>query len=140
MHGLGITQLMPRRIPDYPDALSGWNYISSIGSIISVVASILFLYIVYDLFTNLSNNTNNFSNTNYINSNSDMNINALNKNPWTMPAFFVSRNIEISYPLSGSTLEYVVSSPIPTHVYNNTPLLGENNSQKLLLTSNQLTK
>ena len=29
---------MPRRIPQYPDAFIGWNYISSIGSAISVIS------------------------------------------------------------------------------------------------------
>lgn len=43
---------MPRRIPDYPDAFIGWNYIASLGSIISLVSTVLFLYIVYDLLTN----------------------------------------------------------------------------------------
>ena len=43
---------MPRRIPDYPDAFSIWNAVSSFGSLISVVATVLFGYIVYDLFAN----------------------------------------------------------------------------------------
>jgi len=43
---------MPRRIPDYPDAFSGWNLISSFGSLISVIATILFGYIIYDIFAN----------------------------------------------------------------------------------------
>jgi len=38
---------MPRRISDYPDAFTGWNFISSIGSVISVAATALFLQIVY---------------------------------------------------------------------------------------------
>ena len=38
---------MPRRISDYPDAFTGWNFISSIGSIVSVAATALFLHIVY---------------------------------------------------------------------------------------------
>lgn len=46
-HFLGL-QGMPRRIPDYPDAFAGWNFISSFGSIVSVVAAWLFLYIVYE--------------------------------------------------------------------------------------------
>lgn len=32
---------MPRRIPQYPDAFIGWNYISSIGSAISVISVIV---------------------------------------------------------------------------------------------------
>lgn len=32
---------MPRRIPQYPDAFIGWNYISSIGSAISIISVIV---------------------------------------------------------------------------------------------------
>jgi cytochrome c oxidase subunit 1 len=65
-HFLGLAG-MPRRIPDYPDAYSGWNLISSLGSIISVVATLIFIYIVYDLFRN-----ENYS----------------NENPWAIISFF----------------------------------------------------
>ena len=44
MHFAGLAG-MPRRIPDYPDAYSGWNYISSIGSYIGFAAALLFVYI-----------------------------------------------------------------------------------------------
>ena len=50
---------MPRRIPDYPDAFSGWNQWSSFGSLISVVATILFGYIIYDIFVNQPRSSNN---------------------------------------------------------------------------------
>lgn len=49
MHFLGLAG-MPRRIPDYPDAYSGWNYVSSIGAIISFTAALFFFYVIYRVF------------------------------------------------------------------------------------------
>jgi heme/copper-type cytochrome/quinol oxidase subunit 1 len=49
MHFLGLAG-MPRRIPDYPDAFSGWNWVASIGSTISLIATLLFVVILFDLF------------------------------------------------------------------------------------------
>ncbi len=46
MHFLGLAG-MPRRIPDYPDAFEGWNYIASIGSCVSFFSATLFIGIVY---------------------------------------------------------------------------------------------
>jgi heme/copper-type cytochrome/quinol oxidase subunit 1 len=45
MHFLGLAG-MPRRIPDYPDAYSGFNAFASYGSMISFLGLILFFYIV----------------------------------------------------------------------------------------------
>ncbi len=49
MHFSGLAG-MPRRIPDYPDAFAGWNYISSIGAYISVAAAFFFVYVVLEAF------------------------------------------------------------------------------------------
>jgi heme/copper-type cytochrome/quinol oxidase subunit 1 len=46
MHFLGLAG-MPRRIPDFPDAYSGWNAVASFGSYISFFSALLFFYIVY---------------------------------------------------------------------------------------------
>jgi cytochrome c oxidase subunit I len=43
---------MPRRIPDYPDAYSGWNAIASYGSYMSALsAGLFFFYVVYITLT-----------------------------------------------------------------------------------------
>lgn len=44
-HFLGLAG-MPRRIPDYPDAFAGWNYISSVGAVLSFIAALFFVFIV----------------------------------------------------------------------------------------------
>ncbi|MBN8530398.1 MAG: cytochrome c oxidase subunit I [Alphaproteobacteria bacterium] len=48
-HFLGLAG-MPRRIPDYPDAYAGWNYVSSIGSYIGAFSALFFLYVVIEMF------------------------------------------------------------------------------------------
>jgi heme/copper-type cytochrome/quinol oxidase subunit 1 len=50
MHFLGLAG-MPRRIPDYPDAYSGWNAVASYGSYITTVGALFFFYIVYVTLT-----------------------------------------------------------------------------------------
>ena len=47
MHFLGLAG-MPRRIPDFPDAYSGWNTIASIGSLISAFGFLFFFYVIID--------------------------------------------------------------------------------------------
>ena len=49
MHFLGLAG-MPRRIPDYPDAFAGWNYVSSIGAFLSGFSALFFFYVIYRIF------------------------------------------------------------------------------------------
>jgi len=96
-HFLGLAG-MPRRIPDYPDAFSGWNAVSSFGSLISVIATLLFGYIIYDIFINQSNSSN---------------------NPWFVPSFYtqIKELISETYEDSSSTIEWTLPSPIPFHAF-----------------------
>ena len=45
MHFLGLAG-MPRRIPDFPDAYAGWNYVASFGSLLTAFSTLFFYYIV----------------------------------------------------------------------------------------------
>ncbi|MBR0673173.1 cytochrome c oxidase subunit I [Neoroseomonas soli] len=49
MHFSG-NQGMPRRYPDYPEALTAWNFVASVGSYISAASFLLFLYVVWLTF------------------------------------------------------------------------------------------
>ena len=93
---------MPRRIPDYPDAFSIWNYVSSLGSIISVIATVLFGYIVNDLFVNGKE---------------------VGNNPWQVPSFFTSLNqSQTNKTHTANTLEWSLASPVPFHAFNMLPV------------------
>jgi cytochrome c oxidase subunit 1 len=99
-HFLGLAG-MPRRIPDYPDAFSGWNAVSSFGSLVSVIATILFGYIIYDIFSNEKVSSN---------------------NPWSVIPYFTSINEykEDNQPVN--TLEWTLASPIPFHAFKMLPI------------------
>ncbi len=45
-HFLGLAG-MPRRIPDYPDAFAGWNFISSLGAYVSGAGTLVFLIMLF---------------------------------------------------------------------------------------------
>jgi cytochrome c oxidase subunit 1 len=95
---------MPRRIPDYPDAFSGWNTISSYGSLVSVIATILFGYIIYDMFANQPNTTN---------------------NPWNLASYFTSLNQIENETQTVNTIEWTLASPIPFHAFKMLPIQAE---------------
>jgi cytochrome c oxidase subunit 1 len=55
MHFLGLAG-MPRRIPDYPDAYSGWNMVCSYGSYLSICSLFVFFYLLYKSLISNKNN------------------------------------------------------------------------------------
>jgi len=93
---------MPRRIPDYPDAFSGWNAISSFGSLVSVIATILFGYILFDIFSSEKYSSN---------------------NPWFVSPYFarVKKYTEKQENHPINTIEWTLGSPIPFHVFKMLP-------------------
>jgi heme/copper-type cytochrome/quinol oxidase subunit 1 len=95
LHFLGLAG-MPRRIPDYPDAYSGWNYVGSFGSYISVFALVLFFVIIYETLTNMD---------------------SCPVNPW---AFTENENSQFEL-----TLEWVVGSPPAFHTFEELPIIKD---------------
>lgn len=98
-HFLGLAG-MPRRIPDYPDAFEGWNYVSSMGSIISVIATVIFMYGIYDMLVNQP---------------------VASANPWGVPAFFTSTQEYVGNTQVATSLEWAVLSPTPYHAFEMLP-------------------
>lgn len=101
MHFLGING-MPRRIPDYPDAFAGWNYVASIGSFIAVVSLFLFIYILYDQLVNGLENK------------------ATNKSVLyaKTPDFIESNEIFALNTIKSSSIEFLLTSPPAVHSFN----------------------
>jgi hypothetical protein len=98
-HFLGL-QGMPRRISDYPDAFTGWNFISSIGSIISVAATVLFLQIVYLQLVKGK---------------------AIFGYPWAVPQLF-SDYLRILKDKCSPGLEWALHNPPKPHAFTSLPL------------------
>jgi cytochrome c oxidase subunit I len=94
-HFLGLAG-MPRRIPDYPDAYSGWNFVSSFGSYISVFAILIFFLVSYETITNLE---------------------ICARNPWLFD--------KTLHPMPVLTLEWVVGSPPAFHTFEEVPQIRD---------------
>lgn len=99
-HFLGLAG-MPRRIPDYPDAFSIWNTLSSFGSLVSVVAIVVFGYIIYDIFANQPDCSN---------------------NPWQVISYFNSFFMLNNEGQPVNSIEWTLGSPIPLHAFKMLPM------------------
>jgi cytochrome c oxidase subunit 1 len=103
LHFLGLSG-MPRRIPDYPNAYIGWNYISSFGSYVSIFSIAIFFFVIYETFTNLDR---------------------CPVNPWI---FSISKSDLQNYSY---TLEWVIGSPPAFHTFEELPLIKDTVSVRI---------
>jgi len=92
-HFLGL-QGMPRRIPDYADAFSGWNFVSSMGSIISLGSTVLFGYILYEMFLDHT---------------------PVSGNPWVVAAYYLDGQLALES--NSPTLEWALPANVGLHTY-----------------------
>jgi cytochrome c oxidase subunit I len=97
MHFLGFAG-MPRRIPDYPDAFTGWNVVATIGSYITAIGLGLFVYIIYRTLTDHVKCAD---------------------NPWAY-----DENGKLVQPQAGS-LEWTLPSPVAFHTFEELPQVKE---------------
>ena len=109
-HFLGL-QGMPRRISDYPDAFTGWNFISSIGSLVSVAATALFLHIVYLQLVKGK---------------------AIHGYPWAVPQLF-SDYLRILKDKCAPGLEWALHSPPKPHAFTSLPLQSTPSGSLLII-------
>jgi len=100
LHFLGLNG-QPRRIADYPDNFSNWNYIASMGSIISLVSVFLFIYIIYRQFTD-----------------------KIIFNNWNFIPLFISRKhflLQNNPSVKSEYFENLLTSPIKFHTFDELP-------------------
>ena len=119
-HFLGLAG-MPRRIPDYPDAFSDWNYVSSVGSMVSVAATAVFGYVIYDIFVN-SNASSTLEMVDSKGKTANTNTALVTANPWALPPFYTSTPEFEAGAQAPTTLEWAIESPTPFHSYNMLPV------------------
>lgn len=94
-------QGMPRRIPDYPDAFYGWNYVSSLGSFISTGATVVFLVVLYRALVGRT---------------------AVDANSWGTPAYFTEASSYVTGTQHNNTIEWTVPAPTPLHAFDMVPV------------------
>lgn len=105
MHFLGLNG-MPRRIPQYPDAFIGWNYISSIGSAISVISVFVALN---SIFIQLKDGNN-------VSKDGSVSIHES-----ITPDFIESNNTR---EYRNTDIEFRLSTPPMYHSFNELPILS----------------
>lgn len=119
MHFLGLAG-MPRRIPDYPDAYAGWNYVASIGSLISLMSVLILIWVFFTMCYHNPNKPN------------------LKNNVWQIGAYFTlgynffvdffynsnEDNLRLKSKTNYSSLEFSINTPADYHSFSQAPIMG----------------
>ena len=111
---------MPRRIPDYPDAYAGWNYVASIGSLISLTSVAILVFVFYTM-CNYDSNKPNLKNNMW-----------QTENYYTLTCNFFADffNSDSGNELLGksrtnsSSLEFSIATPADYHSFTQAPIMG----------------
>ncbi|RYE15941.1 MAG: hypothetical protein EOP34_01020 [Rickettsiales bacterium] len=109
---------MPRRIPDYPDAYAGWNYVASIGSLISLTSVAVLIWVFYSMCYHNPNKPN------------------LKNNVWQTESYYSltynffanyfnsSNEILLKSKTNNSSLEFSIATPADYHSFTQAPIMG----------------
>lgn len=122
---------MPRRIPDYPDAYAGWNYVASIGSLISLMSVAILIWVFFTMCYHNPNKPN------------------LKNNVWQIGAYFTlgynffvdffynsnEDNLRLKSKTNYSSLEFSINTPADYHSFTQAPIMGDLGGVQQLFTS-----
>jgi len=122
MHFLGLAG-MPRRIPDYPDAYAGWNYVASIGSLISLMSVLILIWVFFTMCYHNQNKSNLKNNVWHIEAYYTLVFNFI-VNFFKTSNYSENENLLLKSKTNNSSLEFSINTPAEYHSFAQGPVMG----------------
>jgi len=114
---------MPRRIPDYPDAYAGWNYVASIGSLISLMSVLILIWVFFTMCYHNQNKSNLKNNVWHIEAYYTLVFNFI-VNFFKTSNYSENENLLLKSKTNNSSLEFSINTPAEYHSFAQGPVMG----------------
>jgi len=109
---------MPRRIPDYPDAYAGWNYVASVGSLVSLMSVVVLVWVFTTMLYHDPNKPKVKNNVWETQSYYSLDFNK----PFDFTCF--ATNLDTYSKQNSSSLEFSIPTPAEYHSFTQAPIMG----------------